>query len=734
MSLQEIQMLKEATGVDVPPRGEFAEWPLLDKEAVGGSPATIASHGGRVVRQMAVPTPRKLTPVEIAWGKARGYKWAIDAEAAQQETDTQASVSHCGEASLSGGSDGYHGYGDCSGDASQYGGSDGYYGYGYGDWSDDASQCGGSNGYGYGHGDWSGYASQCGGSGGYGYGHGNWSGGYASQCGGSDGYNGYGDWSGGYASQCGGYNGYGDWSGDASQCGGEKGYYGDWDASQCGGEKGYYGDWDASQCGGENGYYGGWDASQCGGEDGYYGGWDASQCGGENGYYGGEVKAEEKVEVEETKEDVEADENSNVDPKAEQIEVEEEKERTEAESSKAEEMTAQDEKVKEEKETTEAEIETKETVAEEEVKEEKETTEAEIETKETVAEEEVKEEKETTEAEMETKETEEEEDEVKEEKERTEAEIETKETEEEEEEVNEEEVKEEGIVHEDIFADCDSPEEALPKKFFTGVDDFEGVILPERLHDLAMLLKDRNYVTRDDVWYFYYNEIKDEEYLELLVEDALEHPHREAFEASVRESHQLLAWSFGCDGNETYIEDLAEMTHYLQTKEERKEELTKKVSKFELAKFDRVAKGLDFGFREPEDANKKNEDQRKREKERKRKKAAEVEKGEEIENPKAETFTPEAQQRVKGPGKRKAEKIDEAWVVKWAPVTKTGILDFVQNCLGQPVSSAEKPPATANTSVENFGYMNDSSISWQPIKPGETTYLLKHFFCRQVEE
>ena len=184
-----------------------------------------------------------------------------------------------------------------------------------------------------------------------------------------------------------------------------------------------------------------------------------------------------------------------------------------------------------------------------------------------VAEEEVKEEKETTEAEMETKETEEEEDEVKEEKERTEAEIETKETEEEEEEeVNEEEVKEEGIVHEDIFADCDSPEEALPKKFFTGVDDFEGVILPERLHDLAMLLKDRNYVTRDDVWYFYYNEIKDEEYLELLVEDALEHPHREAFEASVRESHQLLAWSFGCDGNETYIEDLAEMTHYLQTK------------------------------------------------------------------------------------------------------------------------------------------------------------------------
>ena len=123
MSLQEIQMLKEATGVDVPPRGEFAEWPLLDKEAVGASPATIASHGGRVVRQMAVPTPRKLTPVEIAWGKARGYKWAIDAEAAQQETDTQASVSHCGEASLSGGSDGYHGYGDWSGDASQYGGS-----------------------------------------------------------------------------------------------------------------------------------------------------------------------------------------------------------------------------------------------------------------------------------------------------------------------------------------------------------------------------------------------------------------------------------------------------------------------------------------------------------------------------------------------------------------------------------------------------------------------------------
>ena len=64
----------------------------------------------------------------------------------------------------------------------------------------------------------------------------------------------------------------------------------------------------------------------------------------------------------------------------------------------------------------------------------------------------------------------------------------------------------------------------------------------------------------------------------------------------------------------------------------------------------------------------------------------------------------------------------------WAPVTKTGVLEFHQNCLGQGISSKPiKPKIVRNTCLEKLDYMNNP-ITWQPIKPGETAYLVKNFF------
>ena len=624
MSLEEVQLLKDGTGVAVPPRGEFAEWPNMEKEndtayekdkgtANGGS--TTVSGDGKVIRQMVVPTPRTLTSVEIAWGKARGYKWAADAEAAQKQTWEPDAQSPSDSTSAS-----QAGYGDWSGDP--------YYGshYGYGDWSGDPYYGSHADGY-YSYGDWSGDASQCGG--------GN------------------------------GYYGYGDWSGDASQSGGGNGYYS-------------YGDWsgDASQRGGGNSYYG----------YGYGdGSWDASQSGAEH-----EQKDSTAEKTEKTKEEVKnAKKEEEVDPEAEK--TEETKEEVKNAKKEEEEVNPEAEKTEKIKDVENAKKE------EEEVNPEAEKTEKIKDVKNAKKEEEVNPEAEKTEK---IKDVEN----VKEEEVNTEAE-------------KTERIKDVENAKKEVEVARQENEDFLQKRFYFGIGDFEGVMLPEKLDDLALLLKDRNYVTSDDVWYFYYNAIKDEEYLEVLVDEARKHPCLAGFEASVRESHGLLEWSFGCDGEATYVEDLAEMTHYLQIQHEAEvAQKFNKENKFNTEEFDKVAKGLDFGFGELDKNHRKEKGTTQKPKDIKTEKVT----------------APLTRVRTKGQPKRKSLSEDEeAWVVKWAPVTKTGIVDFAQNCLGHPVSSAQKPPVFANTSVENLDYMNTSSITWQPIKPGETIYLLNHFF-RQV--
>lgn len=74
---------------------------------------------------------------------------------------------------------------------------------------------------------------------------------------------------------------------------------------------------------------------------------------------------------------------------------------------------------------------------------------------------------------------------------------------------------------------------------------------------------------------------------------------------------------------------------------------------------------------------------------------------------------PDKRLRGKGLEKRKAdhENPEEAWTVKWAPLTKNGVLDFVSNCSGRSCK-----PKTI-----------DNSLSTQPptVSPAKTIHNLK---------
>ena len=71
--------------MNVPPKGSFADWPNMNKDpsAASGSKILLATADGCATQERVVPVKRKLTPIEIAWGKARGYKWATEAELLQ---------------------------------------------------------------------------------------------------------------------------------------------------------------------------------------------------------------------------------------------------------------------------------------------------------------------------------------------------------------------------------------------------------------------------------------------------------------------------------------------------------------------------------------------------------------------------------------------------------------------------------------------------------------------------
>ena len=92
----------------------------------------------------------------------------------------------------------------------------------------------------------------------------------------------------------------------------------------------------------------------------------------------------------------------------------------------------------------------------------------------------------------------------------------------------------------------------------------------------------------------------------------------------------------------------------------------------------------------------------------------------------------------KGPGKRKAEQDtpeEEAWTVKWAPLTKNGVLDFLSYCSGQSWKpktidnslSTQPPTVSPAKTIHNL----KDSIKWKPIKPGQTLYVLDRIFCQE---
>ena len=111
-------------------------------------------------------------------------------------------------------------------------------------------------------------------------------------------------------------------------------------------------------------------------------------------------------------------------------------------------------------------------------------------------------------------------------------------------------------------------------------------------------------------------------------------------------------------------------------------------------------------------------------------------------NPVAPT-APTHRLRSKQPGvpTENTDKENKAnWGVTWAPLTRKGFVDFIGYCSGHAPHVLENDQqqllqcciatTSNNPHVQNLA----RPIKWQPIKPGETSYLLNQFFHAQVEK
>lgn len=78
------------------------------------------------------------------------------------------------------------------------------------------------------------------------------------------------------------------------------------------------------------------------------------------------------------------------------------------------------------------------------------------------------------------------------------------------------------------------------------------------------------------------------------------------------------------------------------------------------------------------------------------------------------------------------EKKNEAWCVKWVPLTLTGFVDFVNSCNGQ--KRTKKHSIYMEEITRTTHEPNKDGIKWRPIKPGETHFWLEKFYCGQVPE
>ena len=265
-----------------------------------------------------------------------------------------------------------------------------------------------------------------------------------------------------------------------------------------------------------------------------------------------------------------------------------------------------------------------------------------------------------------------------------------------------------------------------------AVGPLKGCHIPRDFDGLMSVLYQHGYKTRSSIWQFFMDCIEEEPYITDMFTRALGHQLVDDFTAYIKDLHEggVNDWWFG-DINGDLIQELGDFVHFLMINPTTSPMTAEEI---EMAKEDARKEVRDY------EAAKKAENNESKEWIT----VKEVEKeGETLEQddddlPLVPPAVPETRVRKKGPAKRKAEveNPEEAWAVKWAPLTKKGVLDFVSNCSGQfwKPKTIDKSLSTQPHTVSLAKTIHNlkDSIKWKPIKPGQTLYVLDRIFC-QVE-
>ena len=281
----------------------------------------------------------------------------------------------------------------------------------------------------------------------------------------------------------------------------------------------------------------------------------------------------------------------------------------------------------------------------------------------------------------------------------------------------------------------------LKGKYNVQYYDKAGCALPMYIEDLAWNLHQDKVTSKDDIHKFYAAKVWDEQYFQTLLAQVYHHPLFDEFEKYTISFYELSdgEWWFG-DENGDQLEDMVDFTHYM-------------LADFRVRDNTAAWDNVDPGFApdppaadrdkilepiaKPVDKNEANSQELTK---------LDGEDKDEMKDDDANPVAPTApthRLRSKQPGvpTENTDKENKAnWGVTWAPLTRKGFVDFIGYCSGhaphvlendqQQLLQCSIATTSNNPHVQNLA----RPIKWQPIKPGETSYLLNQFFHAQVEK
>ena len=304
--------------------------------------------------------------------------------------------------------------------------------------------------------------------------------------------------------------------------------------------------------------------------------------------------------------------------------------------------------------------------------------------------------------------------------------------------------------------------------------DIRGCPLPRYVDSLPSFMYGMDLKTRDAIFTYFMECVELESYVAAIMGQIKAHKMLKFFEAYINEKYEMFGWTINTDeDHEEFLHSISDFVHFLmlqpttspmtlaeifdqkhpekmeeQMETEEEQDGEEKAKEEEKAKQDHEEKqDCKEKAKEEEKARqvceeeakleKAKKDQENAKKKEKAKQGAAEKTSKEGVNKADKDKVPHVRHREKGPAKTtQTQDVGyEAWTVTWGPVTKKGVVDFVSNCSGQPISTWEPntfKPDTITTSGKSIGNTVNHSIRWQPIKPGETVYILGRFFC-QVE-